>query len=256
MNKTNQNLSYHDINWKRCQETVTKLQRCIAVAANDKDLRRAMKIGERLTVLFEARALAVRAICRNAGAKTPGIDGIIWDTPEKRMKAILELKKSNYKPKAVRRVYIPKDGTKEMRPLGIPTLKDRAMQELYAMALRPIAEVQADQHSYGYRNNRGAHDAQTYLHMLISKPLGPPTWLLDADIEKFFDNISHDWLIKNIPMDKTILRKWLKAGILELKKFSPHPPQACGGWRRRSTPRRSNFAGLSKYGSRWTDQSS
>src|SRR3981081_2790055 len=97
---------------------------------------------------------------------------------------------------------------------NMPTMKDRGMQALYLLALDPIAEVQADPNSYGFRKERSAADAIGKCHTVLSNR-GGARWILEGDIKSCFDRISHEWLITPVPMDKGILRKWLKAGFME-----------------------------------------
>lgn len=104
----------------------------------------------------------------------------------------------------MKRVWIPKNAT-EKRPLGIPTLIDRAVQAVYALAVDPVVETKSDPNSFGFRKNRNAHDAITTLRTHLDKPYSP-NWILEADITKCFDNISHEYLMKHTPIcDKDVL---------------------------------------------------
>ncbi len=125
----------------------------------------------------------------------------------------LSLTDKGYKAKPLRRVYIEKKDKKKKRPLGIPTMYDRAMQALYALALEPVAETTADTKSFGFRKGRCCQDACEHIFAALSRQVSPE-WILEGDIKGCFDNISHEWLIKNIPMDKSILKQFLKAGFV------------------------------------------
>jgi RNA-directed DNA polymerase len=166
-----------------------------------------------LTHSFHAKALAVKRVTSNRGKYTPGTDGIIWKHAGAKMRAILSLRQHGYRAHPLRRTYIPKKNGKK-RPLSIPTMYDRAMQALYKLALAPVAETTADRNSYGFREGRSCADAVQAAFNALSKP-NSATWVLEGDITGCFDNISMQWLMANIPIEKRILRQWLKAGYVE-----------------------------------------
>jgi RNA-directed DNA polymerase len=172
-----------------------------------------------LTHSFSSKALAARRVTENQGKKTPGVDGTTWSTPKAKSQAMLSLKRHGYRPLPLKRVYIPKANGK-MRPLGIPTMKDRAMQALFLLALEPVAETTADRNSYGFRPERSTADAMAQCFTSLAKGKSPQ-WILEGDIKGCFDNISHDWLLANIPTDRMILKKWLKAGYMEDRQLFP-----------------------------------
>lgn len=201
------------IPWYRTQRNVRRLQARIVKATQEKRWGKVKALQRLLTHSFSGKALAVRRVTENQGKKTPGVDKVLWETPEKKTQAIRDARQRGYHPQPLRRVYIPKSNGAQ-RPLSIPTMKDRAMQALYLLALQPVAETLADPHSYGFRPGRCTADALVYCHTLFSQKNGA-TWVLEGDIKSCFDKISHDWLLAYIPMEKDMLRKWLKAGYME-----------------------------------------
>ena len=219
---TNEQLTdqWNTIDWKNVEKEVNKLQVRIAKAMQNKKYNDVKKLQYLLTHSFNAKALAVRKVTTNKGKNTAGVDKELWSTPAMKMKAILNLTDKHYKAKPLRRVFIEKKGKKAKRPLGIPTMYDRAMQALYALALDPVAEVTADTKSFGFRKGRCAQDACEYIFTALSRKYSPK-WILEGDIKGCFDNISHQWLIDNIPMDKSILKEFLKAGFIFEDKLFP-----------------------------------
>ena len=204
---------WHSIEWKNVWRTVRRLQARIVKAVAEGRWNQVKALVYLLTHSFSGRALAILRVVSNSGAKTPGVDGILWNTPEAKSAAFSALRRHGYQPQPLRRVYIPKSNGK-LRGLGIPTMTDRAMQALYLLGLDPIAESQADGHSYGFRMERRCADALKQSHVLLGNRHGPQ-WILEGDIKACFDRISHDWLLTHIPMDQQLLRQWLKAGFLE-----------------------------------------
>lgn len=213
------NETWHSLDWESHFRTVKRLQVRIAKAAKRKNIRQVKQLQRMLVKSFSARAIAVRKVTENRGKKTPGVDGEIWNTPKLKWEAIQNLNRKGYKPMPLRRVFIPKANGKT-RPLGIPVMRDRAMQALYLLALEPVSETTADRNSYGFRPNRSCADAIEQCFVNLSRKASAQ-WVLEGDIKGCFDYISHDWLIENIPMDKTILKKWLKAGFMESGTWNP-----------------------------------
>ena len=204
--------AWKSIDWKKCEVQVKKLQERIVKARKEGRHGKVQSLQWTLTHSFAAKAIAVKRVTTNEGKKTPGVDGVLWSTDKAKYVAVLDLKRNGYKPQPLRRVFIKKANGK-LRPLGIPTMKDRAMQALYLLALEPLAEMTADPHSYGFRKERCCQDAIQQCHTVLSHGYSPQ-WVLEGDIKGCFDHISHEWLLANIPTDKKVLKKWLKCGVI------------------------------------------
>jgi RNA-directed DNA polymerase len=204
---------WNAIDWRKIYPRVRRLQVRIAEAVREKRWGKVAFLQRTLVRSLPARLWAVRRVVSNQGKRTSGVDKIIWKTPRQKMQASRSLRRRTYRPLPLRRIYIPKRNGKR-RPLGIPTMKDRAMQALYLLALNPVAETQADPNSYGFRPRRSIADALGQCFIALAKE-DSPQWILEGDIESCFDRISHRWLLDNVRMDGEILRKWLKAGYME-----------------------------------------
>lgn len=212
-------IDWHSIDWAQVHQTVRRLQVRIAKATRERRWGKVQALQRLLTHSLHGKMLAVKRVTENQGKRTPGVDGETWSTPESKAKAVMSLRRRGYQPSPLRRVYIPKANGKK-RPLGIPTMKDRAMQALHLLALLPVAETKADPNSYGFRPERATRDAAGQCYCALGNRTNGK-WVLDADIAGCFDNISHDWLLANIPMDKAMLRKWLKAGFIWKDRLFP-----------------------------------
>ena len=208
---------------------VRRLQLRIVKAVKQKRWNRVKYLSRVLTNSFYAKLIAIQRVTSNKGKNTPGIDRKVWLTDNEKIQAVFNLQRKGYKPLSLRRIYIPKKDKTKLRPLSIPTIKDRAMQALHLLALEPIAETLGDPNSYGFRKFRSCADAIQKCFISLAHKYDA-TWVYEADIKGCFDNISHQWLLENIPMDKSILRKWLKCGYIEnYRKFNTEQGTPQGG---------------------------
>ena len=208
------------INWQEVNAEVERLQVRIAKAAREGKTNKVKALQWLLTHSFSAKLLATKRVSSNKGAKTPGVDGEIWNTPTKKMRGAISLKRKGYKALPLRRIKIPKKNSKKKRLLGIPTIFDRAMQALYLLALIPVAESTADCNSYGFRPCRACRDAIRQCFIALSKS-NSAKWVLDADIKACFDWIDHNWLLSNILTDRKMLKQWLECGFIQNRKLFP-----------------------------------
>ena len=207
------------IKWRHVERQVRRLQARIAQAEKKGKRGKVTALQRLLAHSYFAKLWAVRRVVVNKGKRSPGVDGVLWKTPEEKWLAARSLRARGYTPRPLRRIYIPKKNGK-LRPLSIPTMTDRAMQALYLLALNPVAEVRADPNSYGFRPYRSTADALGQCFCVFAKKNSARV-VFDADIKSCFDRISHKWLLANVPMDKAILRKWLAAGYVEATVLYP-----------------------------------
>ena len=212
--------NWNSVNWTKVHRTTWRLQARIAKAVKDGNWRGARRLQQLLAHSTSGKFLAVRRVTENQGRKTPGVDNVTWSSPESKARAVSTLSSKGYRALPLRRVHIPKNRGEGTRPLGIPTMRDRAMQALHLLTLEPISESTADANSYGFRPFRSTADALVQCRNVLARKHSSQ-WILEGDIKGCFDNISHDWLLKHVPMDKRILRQWLKAGFVEYNRLFP-----------------------------------
>src|SRR2546429_3368025 len=206
---------WYAIDWQAIHRNVRRLQVRIVQATKANRWGRVRALQRLLTHSYSGKVLAVRRVTENNGKKTPGVDQEIWDTPEKKTQAVHALKRRGYQSQPLRRVYIPKSDGKTMRPLGIPTMKDRAQQALYLLALAPVVETTADKNSYGFRQQRSCADAMEQCFKALRS--ANTQWILEGDIKSCLDKISHDWLSAHVPIDRVILQKRSEEHTSELQ---------------------------------------
>jgi RNA-directed DNA polymerase len=215
-------MAWSDVDWTAAEAVVRRLQDRIFRAAKAGDGARVKNLQKLLVRSRSAKLLAIRQVTqRNAGRNTPGIDGVVCRTPEDRVTLLesgLELK--GYKPKPVRRVYIPKAGKPgRFRPLGIPTVTDRVMQAVVKLALEPEWETRFEANSYGFRPGRCTMDAVGAIYIALGQK-GSSRWILDADISGCFDGIAHKLLLAKLPTFSGTIERWLKAGSIDMGIWS------------------------------------
>lgn len=215
------------LDWQAFDVKIKKLQYQIAVAYEMNDLRRVEELQRILTGSFAAQMLAMRTVFQSSGIFAAGVDNLsnptivqFWVLADQL--GIIGKSPLTYLAKPVRRIWIPKSRLTNVknRPLGIPTVLDRAVQALFLMTLEPCVEATSDANSYGFRKGLGNRDALTALWNFLHVGRFKPVLVYDADIKNFFPSVSHDWLLEHIPLSPHILKQFLKAGFVEDGTFN------------------------------------
>lgn len=210
-------LQWDQINWTTVGAEVRRLQERIFRAASNNEHLKVKNLQKLMMRSLYVKALAIRQVTQlNSGKNTAGVDGFVCTTDAERIELLRTgLSFDGYRASPVRRVFIPKSNGK-LRPLGIPTVKDRVMQAIVKMALEPEWESRFEANSYGFRPGRSAHDAVKAI-WLAANQTGASQIIVDADISGCFDNIDHAALLALLPDHfKDIVHRWLKAGVVEL----------------------------------------
>jgi RNA-directed DNA polymerase len=212
---------WNTLSWKNIERVVFKLQKRIYRAQCCGNVRQVRSLQRLLMTSRSAKLLAVRRVTQdNQGKKTAGVDGRKSLTPDQRL-ALVNTLRLHHEAQPVRRVWIPKPATDEQRPLGIPTIFDRALQALVKISLEPQWEARFEPNSYGFRPGRSTWDAIGAIYVSINQK---PKWVLDADIAKCFDRIDHEALLRKIHANPTVRRQikaWLKAGVVDSGALLP-----------------------------------
>jgi RNA-directed DNA polymerase len=229
--KSRYKCEWPSIDWKTVEKAVFKLQKRIYQASQDGNRVLVRKLQRLLNASHSAKLLSVRKVSQeNHGKKTAGVDGKTALTSKERQELAQSLT-LECKTKPIRRVWIDKAGKKEKRPLGIPTIRERARQTLIHMTMEPEWEARFEPNSYGFRPGRSCHDAIQAIFQAIKFK---HAYVLDADIKGCFDNINHEALLKKLaasPKLKRLVKVWLKAGIMEdgmIKSNASGTPQGSG----------------------------
>jgi len=212
---------WETIPWRKLEVQVFKLQKRIYRASKSGNVVLVRKLQRLLLKSRAAKLLATRKVTQdNRGKRTAGVDGVKSLTSSQRMTLAQNLNLSD-KTTPIRRVWIPKPMKKELRPLGIPIMAERAKQALVKLAIEPEWEARFEPHSYGFRPGRSAHDAIAYITLDIRRK---DKYVLDADISKCFDKINHSALLtklKTFPAMRRQIKAWLKAGIMDGNQLFP-----------------------------------
>ena len=218
-------LDWDAVDWRQVEDDVRRLRQRIFTASRAGNLKRVRSLQKMILRSRASALLSVRRVTEvNAGRKTAGVDGRIvlagWEKAD--MAAWLQHGAAAWKPRPVKRVFIPEKGGK-LRGLGIPVIADRALQALACGALEPEWEARFESRSYGFRPGRSCQDAMQAIFVTARGKTCKRVWALDADLAAAFDRIDHDHLLGQLGMfpARGLVAAWLKAGVVDRGRFAP-----------------------------------
>jgi len=238
--------NWQSVDWRSVEEDVRRLRQRIFTAAQAGDLKRVRSL-QKLMLRSRANALvsARRATEINAGRKTAGVDGKVVLLPQAKAELAewAQHRSGSWMPRPVRRVYVPKANGKR-RPLGIPVIADRVLQAVVVNALEPEWEARFEPKSYGFRPGRGCHDAIEAIFKTARGVNPRRCWVLDADLAAAFDRIDHDHLMCQLGLfpARDMVRRWLRAGVVEKDWFTPTEEGTTPGRRDQSSAAKRGLA--------------
>lgn len=226
VNVTQRTKLWNNVNWREVHKTVRNLRQRIFRAAKEGNLKKLSRLQKLMLRSWANILVSVRRVTQvNKGKNTPGMDKLVVKTPTDRaiLVEMLEILVKNphlYEPIPARRVYIPKANGKK-RPLGIPSVVDRCMQAIYKNALEPAWEAEFESISYGFRPGRSHHDAIAKIYV-AAVPNKAKKWVVEGDIEGFFNNVAHGTLMKSIGNfpGRKLIHQWLKVGYVDNGVFN------------------------------------
>lgn len=202
---------WEEFKWDEIEQKLLDLQKKLTFAAFKRHNREIKKLQSKIVGDLKFKALAVYKVAEenHLGA---GIDGVLWSSNAEKMRGAIFLSSDGYKAQPLKRIIIQDKSKKKERRIGVPTVRDRSMQVLYSFALTPIAEATAERKSFAFRKGRSALDAHYFVCEALNRK-NVPEWVFIGDIKSYYESISHKWLLDHIPMDKKVLREFLKAGF-------------------------------------------
>ena len=213
-------LEWRQVDWRQVETDVRRLRQRIFTASQAGDLKRVRSLQKLMLRSYANTLQSVRRVTeRNAGRLSAGVDGEVVLTPEAKMQLAnrIQHRAEPFKAMPVRRVYIPKPGSRKRRPLGIPVVVDRVHQARAVNALEPEWEARFEPRSYGFRPGRGCHDAIQAIYEVVKGKSPKRQWVLDADLAGAFDRIAHDHILSQLGSfpARGMIEQWLKAGVVE-----------------------------------------